>query len=313
MILEHNLVGMIFGKLTVTAFDHKCRYEKFWKCKCDCGKEVIVSTRKLRESKVDSCGCVQEKELIGVRFGRLLVISFDHKTNQFLYWNCLCDCGKETIVHTANLKRGNTKSCGCLRKEIIMRDAQGNSTNLAGQRFGKLLVIDINKEAQRTAKCMYWNCKCDCGNSCVVAGRRLKEHRIGSCGCAGLKNKFKNICFRAIFGQYKSSAKKRNLPFELSKEEFEALTKGTCFFCGKEPGQLRKSTTSDDTYYYNGIDRLDSSKGYVKGNVVSCCKDCNMAKMDNSVSYFIAWLERTYAYVQENKDRISNFKVINNT
>lgn len=34
-------------------------------------------------------------------------------------WRCRCDCGNEVITTTNNLKNGNTKSCGCLRNEII--------------------------------------------------------------------------------------------------------------------------------------------------------------------------------------------------
>lgn len=61
-------------------------------------------------------------DLIGKKFGRLTVLSKydnsnDTKRNAGIYWNCVCDCGNHKIVQEANLKSGNTKSCGCLRKE----------------------------------------------------------------------------------------------------------------------------------------------------------------------------------------------------
>lgn len=47
------------------------------------------------------------------RFGKLLAKTSE-KINTKWYWKCLCDCGKEIYVKTADLKRGHHKSCGCL-------------------------------------------------------------------------------------------------------------------------------------------------------------------------------------------------------
>lgn len=49
--------------------------------------------------------------LIGRRFGKLTVVSWAHNSR----WLCLCDCGGQSKVLTANLNRGNTSSCGCVR------------------------------------------------------------------------------------------------------------------------------------------------------------------------------------------------------
>lgn len=50
-------------------------------------------------------------DLVGKRFGKLLVKEWAGNAR----WRCLCDCGNETAVITANLKRANTTSCGCIR------------------------------------------------------------------------------------------------------------------------------------------------------------------------------------------------------
>lgn len=55
------------------------------------------------------------KDLIGKRFERLTVVG---KSEDRSKWKCLCDCGNVTYVITSNLTRGNTKSCGCLQKEM---------------------------------------------------------------------------------------------------------------------------------------------------------------------------------------------------
>lgn len=67
-------------------------------------------------------------DLTGQRFGRLTVIeraenyiSKNGKSQQKTRWKCICDCGKYTIVHATSLKRGLTRSCGCLNDEEIQK------------------------------------------------------------------------------------------------------------------------------------------------------------------------------------------------
>lgn len=55
--------------------------------------------------------------LIGSRYGRLLVIAFSGKRKNNRYWECQCDCGVVTVVAGGEICRGTVVSCGCLRKE----------------------------------------------------------------------------------------------------------------------------------------------------------------------------------------------------
>jgi len=62
-------------------------------------------------------------DIIGLRFGRLIVESFSHKVKKktvgnFHYYNCICDCGNYKIVERDSLKFGKTKSCGCIHSEL---------------------------------------------------------------------------------------------------------------------------------------------------------------------------------------------------
>ena len=57
-------------------------------------------------------------DLTGQKFGRLTILKRMDKNKRGDYrWLCKCICGKEKIVIGSDLKSGNTKSCGCLRKE----------------------------------------------------------------------------------------------------------------------------------------------------------------------------------------------------
>jgi len=53
------------------------------------------------------------------QFGRLTALNPTQKRtkDKHILWNCVCSCGKNTVVISKNLLNGNTKSCGCLRKE----------------------------------------------------------------------------------------------------------------------------------------------------------------------------------------------------
>ena len=58
-------------------------------------------------------------DLIGCRFGKLVVLKFDKYENRKGMWICQCDCGRQVRVSTNGLRCGNTKSCGCKRKESL--------------------------------------------------------------------------------------------------------------------------------------------------------------------------------------------------
>lgn len=71
-------------------------------------------------------GCIERADtmkkidLTGQRFGRLVAIKEAGKDKWGgCLWDCLCDCGDKTIVGVSILKAGQTKSCGCLRKERL--------------------------------------------------------------------------------------------------------------------------------------------------------------------------------------------------
>lgn len=57
-------------------------------------------------------------DMTGQRFGRLTVINQSENRNGEITWLCKCDCGNEVSVKGVNLRKGITRSCGCLRREV---------------------------------------------------------------------------------------------------------------------------------------------------------------------------------------------------
>ena len=66
-----DLVGRKFNRLTVKSFMRTDKhYNTYWLCKCDCGKEVVVTAGSLRSGHSKSCGCYmreRSKELVTLR------------------------------------------------------------------------------------------------------------------------------------------------------------------------------------------------------------------------------------------------------
>lgn len=70
------------------------------------------------------------KDITGQRFTRLVAERLDH-VNIRAYWFCRCDCGRSAVVKGASLRGGNTRSCGCLRRELLEeRRAAGRIGNI---------------------------------------------------------------------------------------------------------------------------------------------------------------------------------------
>lgn len=88
---------------------------------------------------------------------------------------------------------------------------------------------------------------------------------------------------------YQSNARLRGLEWSLSEIEANKLFDGRCHYCGTDPGPRYFSASNKTPYidFLNGIDRIDSHKGYTSNNVVSACKICNRMKGTLSVKEFV--------------------------
>lgn len=159
-----DLTGQRFGRLTVIERTKRPMGSNaqgpFWRCKCDCGRSVVVTGSNLRYGRTQSCGCLHKErftssgarrdteDLTGQRFGRLTVVERaeqpeDAKTKG-AYWLCRCDCGGTKIALSGSLRNGGVTSCGCMRgrsrshwKAVYTDDGRVfPSVNRAGQAMG---------------------------------------------------------------------------------------------------------------------------------------------------------------------------------
>src|SRR5258706_4361245 len=106
------------------------------------------------------------RDLIGQRFGRLVVRGFDRIQNGKSSWRCDCDCGTSITALGSNVSRGHTRSCGCLHDEPDAKHIKA----LAGHRFGRLLVLHFTCIKGGSA---HWLCRCDCGTEKEIVSSYL--------------------------------------------------------------------------------------------------------------------------------------------
>lgn len=122
-----DLTGQRFGKLVaIERINQPNNRHEMWLCKCDCGNVTKTRKSRLLSGHTSSCGCGHRKtpNLVGRRFGRLLVIDDLGSEDGRLYCKCLCECGSVFKTRTDGLVGGGTKSCGCARKEARPKRAK---------------------------------------------------------------------------------------------------------------------------------------------------------------------------------------------
>lgn len=232
-MIRKNLIGLRFGKLVVITKaqnilnnkNSNSRSYTAWQCQCDCGKIITVRTCTLLAKLSASCGCTISEFGLALKpdqkFNKLTTISYSDG-----FWKCLCDCGEVTECLTSHLISGNTKSCGCIKKQKSIEN----------------IKLAIKKNTKYNLK--------------IASARR-------------------------VWKTYIYTDKNCNLTFE----EFYKISQQNCFYCG-----IKQSNKGKNKFNYNGLDKIDPNKYHTKDNVVSCCYICNRAKSNRDINVFYKYI-----------------------
>lgn len=138
-------------------------------------------------------------------------------------------------------------------------------------RFGRLLVLQ--REASNASGNARWKCICSCDNVVTVVARNLRSGDTKSCGCAHHLRPYEHLYKRLL-----RRSEKHDIEVEIAYEEFLTFTKTkTCHYCDDPVEWTTHKHTKTTTSAYN-LDRLRGNEGYVTGNLVVCCRDCNRSR-----------------------------------
>jgi len=200
----------------------------------------------------------------------------------------------------------------------LMRPAhKTNEKSLIGKRFGNLTVIRLAGRS-RTRGCL-WECRCDCNNLKVLSLVHLtqKTNPVRSCGCLVKLNRKDhreaNGCGEISgtwwYNHILNSNNKRKGRIEIAitiKYAWELFLKQDrrCALSGVPLMIVCGGVSNVGVYNTASLDRIDSSKGYIEGNVQWVHKDVNFIKGIYEQRYFISTCGKIY------KHNINLFKII---
>jgi hypothetical protein len=208
--------------------------------------------------------------------------------------------------------------------------------NITNEKFGKLTAIEPfdkpytysywyvykneRTRKERTELRCYWKCKCDCGNSTDVNYYHLINGNTKSCGCLHHRNGKDSPFFKGYgeipldyFSIIKRGAKgggilnRKPKEFDLTiKYIWELFLKQNrkCALSGIDigfEGTRLESKCKATSKFTASLDRIDSSKGYVVGNVQWVHKHINIMKNEFDRLDFLRYCKAITDYNNENK------------
>ncbi|MCM1500772.1 MAG: hypothetical protein NC124_20125 [Clostridium sp.] len=176
-------------------------------------------------------------------------------------------------------------------------------------KIGDVIKVPLNEIMRNTSIKVL--CKCeDCGLERNISYDSLVNRKNSSfningetlCSkCAnkrmsGVNNaKFKHGSSR--YCEYRNNAKRRNIEFQITSDEFKYLISQECYYCGGYSIEYNKDSRG------NGIDRKDNNRGYIFDNCVPCSWVCNCMKSKMDEDNFLNHISKIY------KMRVENYEI----
>ena len=178
-----------------------------------------------------------------------------------------------------------------------------------GKIYGHYKIIDVVKvQGRKCLETRYKVLNLDNNVEMLKRGAELakfKEYKtVDEVNKELIENDSHQLGFRNyLFRTAKAGAANRNHEWHLTKEEFINIIRKNCYYCGTEPRPAseelleKRGNTKQPTFYYNGIDRIDSSKDYTMDNCVSCCPMCNYMKNTFKQKDFLDQIVKIYNHL----------------
>lgn len=181
-----------------------------------------------------------------------------------------------------------------------------------GDRFGRLIVrkfLGTDHANKRLVDCL-----CDCGKSIITRSNNVGR-KTNSCGCLKadlIKERMGKPIKHLAVTSVLNSCKRHTQNTDLCFDDVNNLIFSNCFYCEESPeivGSVYHRAIDDGRFVKRvGIDRVDSSRGYFKDNIVSCCQPCNILKRDHSIDSLINRLDKFLKNIKKLKKRSDDDK-----
>ena len=234
-----------------------------------------------------------------------LHIAYGNESRRAVRVRCLA-CGETEALRSCfhlnrSLKRGGgDQTCGCKFSEKMKAIEEAKNPPMpVGTRIGIRTIIEnglyiiFDSQTQRACRV-----RCDCGTVAIVTCSDLRSGKSPSCGC---KSRDRDI--ETVWNDLLAKHSRRGWDCHLTLPQLKLITQLPCSYCGKEPSNVHRLKYKVGGVYqrgvdismeirWSGLDRIDSKLGYLPGNVVPCCFECNRMKTHFPLDTFLAFVER---------------------
>jgi hypothetical protein len=214
------------------------------------------------------------------------------------------ECGTDRVLTDAGAyeatRLGRTMCRGCARKLGKQKISKYSSSVKVGDMFGSWQIVKYIRENGEKIEC-----RCVCGTSRMfktsqmVKGKHPAQCRKCSIGVNASNWRGLGDMPMSVFTKIKLGAKKRNKSFSLTPEYIWELYKkqnGKCALSGLPISFIEEGKNLSESKGNASLDRIDSSLGYIEGNVQWTHKHINSMKNEYSAEYFIKLCKEVVLY-----------------
>lgn len=209
-------------------------------------------------------------------------------------------CGNQKLVDKWAFNKSNTHVCKACNWEFVR--------TVIGKTFGTIQVLEFDHMEKNPinghSPYLYFKTKCTvCGRESIRYYNATQWNKSNGCKFCNSKSSITdNAAYNSLWRNYIQGATDRNIEWNLSPDDFLNIVTRDCYYCGASPtvrskriGRARKDGFFDTPV--NGIDRIDSSKGYEKDNCITCCSTCNYMKQVHSQEEFLLQIQKIYHHL----------------
>lgn len=231
----------------------------------------------------------------GERVGRWTVLERDATSREHgaVFWIVRCGCGVEKSVRGDSLRRGQSTQClGCTKGLPIE----------IGQTFGLRTVISLDLSGRFPSSARRWLVRCVCGTEDSVIARLLVGGFADTCRACRDQPRLRHVNGEVVPGWYVGrayhGAQTRNLVFEITAADLDDLWRSQKGQCALSGALLEFGPQDEQAKTTASLDRIDSSKGYIPGNLQWIHKRVNMAKKTLTNEQFISLCQEVAVWAQ---------------
>jgi hypothetical protein len=221
-------------------------------------------------------------------------------------------CGRKLVKSMKEIKDFKGSGCtGCTAKTIGEKKRKPSKLlDLVGTKISAYTVIGVERVGNKNLLKVQCN---KCGKIHIKSKDLVENLKSDGCNdCTAQRGIKKGDFFDRFYKTFKikieGEKRRREVKFELTKEEFKDIITSNCYYCGSKP-EIRKwifNIFKKETKPTNGLDKIDPTGHYTADNVVPCCPMCNFIKSDYSQKDFLNQIEKIHKHLLKSSTTIEN-------